>query len=201
MIVIDKEAVKQRSRRVLDPVIARLAAWGVSPMAVSSVSLLLSFVGAFAVADGNLFAGAMWLIVAGLGDVVDGSLARYSDRETTFGAFIDSTFDRIAELAYFGGLIVYYASHPQTTTGLMITILCVGLAASMLTSYTRARLEGLGYQCKVGLMERPERVVLMILGLLLGRHLLPFFLLILAIGATITVAQRMIYAYRVTRGS
>jgi CDP-diacylglycerol--glycerol-3-phosphate 3-phosphatidyltransferase len=198
--VEEKKNFKDKARRILDPVVALLASMGVSPMLVSIFGLVFSLYGAIVVARGSLFVGGVWLIVAGLCDVLDGSLARDRGSESRFGAFIDSTFDRISELAYFSGLIVYYVTRPQEhVSGFLVTLVCVVLGASFLISYARARLEGLGYECRVGLLERPERLALLILGLLLGSRVLAVVLIILAVGSLITVAQRIRHGYVVTR--
>jgi CDP-diacylglycerol--glycerol-3-phosphate 3-phosphatidyltransferase len=195
----DKKAFKNNARRLLNPIVSVLASLGVSPMLVSIFGLVISVYGATVVARGSLFWGGVWLIVAGLCDVLDGSLARSQNAASRFGAFIDSTFDRISELAYYTGLIVYYVTRPQGYSTSLITLVCVVLGASFLISYARARLEGLGYECKVGWMERPERLVLLIAGLLLGSRVLAVMLVILAVGSVITVAQRIRHGHIVTR--
>jgi CDP-diacylglycerol--glycerol-3-phosphate 3-phosphatidyltransferase len=195
----DKKAFKDNARRLLDPVVSFLGSLGVSPMLVSVFGLVFSFYGATMVARGLLFWGGVWLLVAGLCDVLDGSLARSRGMESRFGAFIDSTFDRISELAYLSALIVYYVTRPQGYSASLIVLVCVVLGASFLISYTRARLEGLGYECKVGLMERPERLTLLIAGLLFGSRVLAVVLVILAVGSVITVIQRIRHGYLVTR--
>jgi CDP-diacylglycerol--glycerol-3-phosphate 3-phosphatidyltransferase len=102
-------------------------------------------------------------------------------------------------LAYFSGLIVYYITRPQGSGVFLIVLVCVVLGASFLISYARARLEGLGYECKVGLLERPERLTLLIVGLLLGSRVLAIMLFILAVGSVVTVIQRIRHGYVVTR--
>jgi CDP-diacylglycerol--glycerol-3-phosphate 3-phosphatidyltransferase len=195
----DKKAFKDNARRLLDPIVSFLGSLGVSPMLVSVFGLVISFYGASVVGRGSLFWGGVWLIVAGLCDVVDGSLARSRNAESRFGAFIDSTFDRISELAYLSGLIVYYVTRPKGYNVSLIVLVCVVLGASFLISYARARLEGLGYECKVGLMERPERLALLIVGLLFGSRVLAVMLVILAVTSVITVIQRIRHGYLVTR--
>lgn len=196
---VGKKPFKERARRLLDPVVSGLVSLGVSPMLVSIFGLVFSLYGAFVVAKGSLFLGGVWLIVAGLCDVLDGSLARARGSVSRFGAFIDSTFDRISELAYFSGLIIYYITRPQGYNLGLIILVCVVLSASILISYARARLEGLGYECYVGLMERPERLALLIIGLLLGSRVLAVVLFILAVGSVITVVQRIRHGHVVTR--
>jgi CDP-diacylglycerol--glycerol-3-phosphate 3-phosphatidyltransferase len=195
---MDKQTFKNRARVVLDPVVSLLASLGLSPMLVSIFGLVFSVYAGYVIATGSLFRGGLWLIVAGLCDVLDGSLARRRGVETKFGAFIDSTLDRVAELAAFAGLIIYYITRPAGFSSFIIAVVLVALGASFLISYARARLEGLGYSCKVGIMERPERLVLLIAGLLLGSRVLFIAILVLAAGATITVLQRIRHGYVVT---
>jgi len=195
----DKKTFKDNARRLLNPVVTLLGSFGVSPMLVSLFGLVFSLYGAIIVARGSLFWGGVWLIVSGLCDVLDGSLARARHQESRFGAFIDSTFDRVSEFAYFSGLIVYYITRPQGYSIFLIVLVVVVLGASFLISYARARLEGLGYECKVGMMERPERLTLLIVGLILGSRVLPVVLFILATGSVVTVIQRIRHGYIVTR--
>jgi CDP-diacylglycerol--glycerol-3-phosphate 3-phosphatidyltransferase len=197
----DRKAFKENARRLLDPIVSLLASLGVSPMLVSLLGLVLSLYGATLVARGSLLWGGIWLLIAGLCDILDGSLARSRGIESKFGAFIDSTFDRISELTYLCGLIIYYITRPQGYSVFMIVVVCVVLSASLLISYARARLEGLGYTCEVGLMERPERLALLIVGLILGSRVLAVILVVLAVGSVITVLQRIRHAYLVTHSA
>jgi CDP-diacylglycerol--glycerol-3-phosphate 3-phosphatidyltransferase len=196
---LDKNAIKNKARRVFDPVVAGLASIGVSPFLVSLVGLALSLYGAWVLARGSLFWGGVWLIFAGVADILDGALARHRDAESKFGAFIDSMFDRISELAYLSALIFYYVERPHGYSLFDIALVCVVLSGSILTSYARARLEGLGYSCTVGVMERPERLVLLIVGLLGGRYVLTPVLVAVAVGSMITVLQRIYHGWQVTR--
>jgi len=195
----EKKSFKDNARRLLDPIVSLLGSLGVSPLLISIFGLVFSLSGAVLVARGSLFWGGIWLIIAGLCDVLDGSIARSRSLATRFGAFIDSTFDRVSELAYFSAILVYYVTRPQGYSTFLIVLVCTVLGASFLISYARARLEGLGYECKVGLMERPERLVLLIAGLLFGSRVLAVVLVILAVGSVITVIQRIRHGHIVTR--
>jgi CDP-diacylglycerol--glycerol-3-phosphate 3-phosphatidyltransferase len=195
----DRAKIKNRLRRLLDPFVSLLLKAGVTPLGVTIAGLILSFAGAIAIARGDLVAGGVLLIVSGVCDTLDGSLARRSGKESVFGAFIDSTIDRVAELASFGALIVYYVS--QGGGGrFAVPLVVAALAGSFLTSYTRARAEGLGLDCRVGLLERPERVALLVLGLLLGKTVLFVVIACLAVLTVITTIQRIVHVYRVTSG-
>jgi CDP-diacylglycerol--glycerol-3-phosphate 3-phosphatidyltransferase len=192
-----KITVKNRLRCLLDPVVSLLMRIGVPPTAVTVAGLVLSLAGAFAIARGAFIAGGVLVIVSGICDTLDGSLARRTGRESAFGAFIDSTIDRVAELACFGALVVYYAGRGEAgRAGLVLAI--VALAGSFLTSYTRARAEGLGLECRVGLLERPERVALLVLGLLLGARALLVVIACLAVLTMVTSVQRIVHVYRLS---
>lgn len=195
---IDRQAIKDKSRRILDPVVSFLTSLGIPPIAVSIVGLILSVYGAYAVAQGSLFRGGIWLLIGGICDVLDGAVARQRGKETPFGAFIDSTFDRISELVFFGAILFYYSERGY---GLfLMVIIWVAMGGSFLVSYARARIEGLGHSCTVGFLERPERITLLIVGLLLGRRMLVAVLILIAFGTVVTVLQRIHHAHYVTRG-
>ncbi len=196
-MALDKQAIKDKTRRILDPVVSLLASLGVPPVAVSILGLLISVYGAYVVSQGFLFRGGIWLLIGGICDVLDGAVARKRGKETLFGAFIDSTIDRISEFVFFGGILLYYSERGY---GLFIlVIIWLAMGGSFLVSYARARIEGLGHSCTVGLLERPERLILLILGLLLGPRALVAVLILIAFGTVVTVLQRIHHAYEVTR--
>ncbi|MFQ5512454.1 MAG: CDP-alcohol phosphatidyltransferase family protein [Candidatus Krumholzibacteriia bacterium] len=194
-----KTAIKEKARHMFDPVVSGMSSLGVPPMAISLVGLVLGLYGAYVLARGFLFQAGVWLLLSGIFDVLDGAVARHRGMQTKFGAFIDSTFDRISELAYLCALIVYYMLRPQGFSDFIIVVVCVVLSGSILVSYARARIEGLGLTCSVGLMERPERLALLVLGLFLGSRVLSLILVVLAAATTVTVLQRVLHAYRLTR--
>jgi len=191
--------LQNRARRIFAPVVAGLAAIGIPPTLVSLTGLALSLYGASLVADGGLAAGGLFLLIAGLCDIVDGDLARYRGSTSAFGAFIDSTLDRVTEFAYFGGIILYVVNRPAGFTDFEVAIVIVALAGSVLTSYARARAEGLGVDCKVGLLERPERIILLAVGLFLGYRVLRVVITLLAVASMITFIHRTIHVYRRAR--
>ena len=197
---MDKQAIKLKARGFLNPVVSVLGDLGVSPFLISLLGVGLSIVGAVVLAGGRLFWAGIILLGAGLCDVIDGSLARSRNMASRFGAFIDSTFDRIAEFACFGGIFVYLIERPQGFGLLEYLAAFVALTGSILTSYTRARAEGLGLACSVGLFERPERIALMVLGLILGRYVLFGVLMILGAVTVLTSIQRILHVYKLTRG-
>jgi CDP-diacylglycerol--glycerol-3-phosphate 3-phosphatidyltransferase len=194
-----KKEFKDKSRRLLDPFIGALAAASVPPLLVSVLGLALSIYGAMKAARGELALGGLFLLLSGLCDVIDGSLARRMDVVSRFGAFIDSTFDRVTELAYFGAILFYYVNRVEGFHPLQVIVILTALAGSLLTSYARARAEGLGLECTVGMFERPERLFLLIVGLLLGSRILMMILVFLAVSTMLTFLQRILHVYKSTR--
>ena len=160
-------------------------------------------VGGIIYATGHIRTGGWFLALTALFDVLDGTVARRSGRSSTFGAFLDSTLDRLADGIVLGGLAVFYAtSVKHGSVPLMITAL-LGLMGAFLTSYTRARAEALGLDAKVGLMQRPERVVLMaapqaLFGLFFNGWPLAIIIVTLTVTAWITVIQRVDFVYKAT---
>jgi CDP-diacylglycerol--glycerol-3-phosphate 3-phosphatidyltransferase len=155
-----KKEIEGRVRSFLDPLTALILRLGFSPDALTFIGLVFSILAGYHLARGRYAISATFLLVGGLCDVLDGSMARRSGRSSRRGAFLDSTLDRLAEIAVFLGLFLHYQNH------LILQFLAMlALTGSLMTSYARARAEGLGVDCKVGLMERPERLILMILAL------------------------------------
>jgi len=160
-----RTALKERARRVVQPVARGLVRLGVSPNGLTLFAFLAS-VGAGVLFGLGAFAwGALVLLVAGLGDMLDGAVAREGGTTTTFGAFFDSTMDRYAELAVFGGYLAYFVREGSLLYALLSFLAAGG---SFGVSYARARAEGLGVDCRVGLMERPERMVLLLVASAVG---------------------------------
>ncbi len=182
-------------RPLLSSSIAAIVRWlqrfGVTPNMVSFAGFALTIGAAALMATGNLRIGGGLLWVAAMFDMVDGALARVSQNESKFGAFLDSTLDRYSESITFLGLAVYYANLGDAQTHLLLVFLT--LVGSWAVSYTRARAEGLGIECKVGILQRPERLVLLIAALILGL-VLPV-LWVLAVMTNITAGQRIYEVY------
>lgn len=195
---MDRHALKMRARSALDPLVGALSALRVPPLLVSLAGVAVSVYGAMVVADGGLLLGGVLLLVAGICDVIDGDLARRAGTPSRFGAFIDSTLDRVAEFAYFGGIAVYIVNRPGGFSDYELAVVFVALAGSVLTSYARARAEGIGVACTVGAVGRPERVALLALGLLLGYRVLFVVLNLIAIASMYTFVQRVIHVHRAT---
>ncbi len=140
---------------------------------------------------------ALVIIGAGIFDMVDGRVARQTDQVTVFGAFFDSVIDRYSDVALFFGLLVYYA---RGNRFFYVVLVAFVMITSLMVSYTRARAEALIQSCKVGFMERPERIVLIILGALFAKWgVMAPVLWILAVLSTITVIHRIRFTYEMTR--
>jgi len=194
---MEKREVKDYARKFLDPIVSVLTSMGVSPVLVSILGLALSLYGAIVVARGHLALGGVFLLLSGLCDVLDGDLARRRGMASRFGAFLDSTLDRVAEFGFFGGFLYYLIHRPGGGSDVVFVITITALTGSVMTSYARARAEGLGYECTVGIMERPERIAALTLGLLLGYRVLTVILAGLAVTTMYTFLQRIIHVHRV----
>lgn len=190
---------------VRPPVNALIRA-GVRPNTITTVGTGFVLLSAVAYGMGHVRWGGALLLVSGVVDTLDGQVARGGAMETRFGAFYDSTIDRVGDGATFIGLGVYLMTAPEVFWRLHAVILCmVAILVSLLVSYARARAEGLGIDCKVGIAQRAERIIL--LGLVslafgsAGQNLpLEIAVLLLVAASTITVVQRFAYVYRVTSG-
>jgi CDP-diacylglycerol--glycerol-3-phosphate 3-phosphatidyltransferase len=191
-----KTAWQSWGRGLLDPVVATLARAGVSPTAVTLFGLLLNVASGILVGLGRARAAGGLLLVAGACDALDGPLARRTGRATPFGAFLDSNIDRIDESAVLAGIAAYFQRSGLPYAGLMIVATILALAGSLITSYARARAEGLGLECKVGAFERPERVVVIIAGLLIGERALVAAVLLVLVLSWFTVLQRINHVRR-----
>jgi CDP-diacylglycerol---glycerol-3-phosphate 3-phosphatidyltransferase len=173
-----------------------LAKTKITPNAVSWFGFLLTLGTAWLILAGQLFIAGFAVIVSGLFDMLDGALARSTNRVTKFGGILDSTLDRVSEAVLLLSLLPLYAAQ-QSDLGLA----CVGLAmvASYLVSYIRARAEGAGIQCEVGILTRPERVVIFALGLILSRINLVFITIalgIIIVFSFISAGQRLYHCLR-----
>ena len=189
-----KQNLQETIRGWISPLVAGLDRLGFSPTSLTIVGLLLNFGAAAIVWTGELMWGGLAYLFASGFDMLDGSLARRQGKVTRLGAFLDSTFDRLSETAIFVAVLHDTQVHEYALPWLPeITLL--GLAGSLITSYARARAEGLGEECKVGWLERPERIVLMVVGLMAGRSVLGFLLFALAILSWVTVVQRIAHVW------
>ena len=195
--------VKNGYLRLIDPVADWLVERRVHPNTITVFGTVCTVVGGIIYATGHIKTGGWFLSITALFDVLDGTVARRSNLSSTFGAFLDSTLDRLADGFVLGGLAVFYAtSGLHHSVPLMITAL-LGLLGAFLTSYTRARAEALGLDAKVGMLQRPERVVLMaapqaLFGLFFNGWPLAIIIVVLTVTAWITVIQRVVFVYSAT---
>lgn len=189
--------------RVIDPVANWLIRRQIHPNTITIAGTVCTVAGGVIYGTGHISVGGWFLGLTALTDVLDGTVARRTGRTSVFGAFLDSTLDRLADGAVLGGLAVFYALNPVHRSVPMVVVCLLGLIGSFLTSYTRARAESLGLDAKVGVLQRPERVVLLsapqaFFGLALHGWVLAVIIIILAVTAWITVVQRMVFVYRAT---
>jgi CDP-diacylglycerol---glycerol-3-phosphate 3-phosphatidyltransferase len=205
------DAIKHGYLRVIAPVADLLVRHRVSPNAITTVGTLCT-IGAGAIyASGHIRTAGWFLGLTAIFDVLDGTVARRTGRTTTFGAFYDSTLDRVADGAILGGLAMFFARNdvlrgvPPWAGTPMLAVTLLGVIATFLTSYTRARAEALGIEMKgIGFLERPERIVLLsapqaFFGLALGGYALMFIVSLLSASAWVTAVQRIVHVYRVTQ--
>jgi len=178
--------------RITSPIVRILSKSGITPNALTLINLALNIVAAYVIATGRFLIGGVLILGAGLLDLLDGALARFSKRTTKFGAVLDSTVDRISEAATLCGLLIWYV--PQEGATLEIVLILAVLIGSFLVSYIRARAEGLGWQCQVGLFTRAERVIVLAIGLLINQTFVA--LCILAVFVFVTVLQRLVYVWK-----
>lgn len=182
-------------------IIARLKGTGITPNGVTTLGFLLTAISAALLLMGNLRWGGIVLIFASLLDLVDGSLARQTNQVSSFGAFWDSTLDRYSESLTLLALVIYYVNLSIGTQGaqggIEIVLLAITIVGSFMVSYTRSRAETLNFECKVGILQRPERVILLIVGLIFG-WMQPV-LWILAVFTNVTAFQRMYEVYTQAR--
>jgi CDP-diacylglycerol--glycerol-3-phosphate 3-phosphatidyltransferase len=169
---------------------------GISPNVLSILGLVVAFATMVVLALGHHWVGGVLIILAGGFDALDGTLARVSGRTSTFGAFLDSVLDRVAEAAIYGGLLYFYVRSEAWLEPLMIYITVVG---SFLVSYARARAEGLGLECKEGLLTRFERLVILVVALIIGQ--VSIALVLLAVLTNVTALQRALRVWRAAQES
>jgi CDP-diacylglycerol--glycerol-3-phosphate 3-phosphatidyltransferase len=188
---------------VINPIGDILEAAEIHPHVITGTGFILSIVSGIMFWKGHIFGGGVILIISGACDVLDGRLARKTNTQSKFGALLDSTVDRYSEIAVYMGLAAFFDS-PYIDA-----LIILAIAGSRLTSYTRARAEGLGIECKVGLMQRPERITFLAVGAVIGslfdfifsteQALQILAILGIAILSNITVIQRMLVVRNSTK--
>jgi phosphatidylinositol phosphate synthase len=195
---------KKGALRVIEPAISLFARHNVSPNAITTVGALLTVAAGVVYATGHIMTAGWLMGVTAFFDVVDGEVARRTGRSTVFGAFYDSTLDRVADGALMAGLTVFYATNPVHHNIYMVVTCLVGMIGTFVVSYTRARAESLGIDAKVGVMQRPERIVLLsapqaLFGLFWNGWVLMAIVVLLTVTAWITAVQRIAFVHRFTQ--
>jgi CDP-diacylglycerol---glycerol-3-phosphate 3-phosphatidyltransferase len=185
---------REWSARLIGPVARLLGKWGLTPNAVTILGFFLTAMVAVVIATGRTQLASILLIFTLAFDAVDGTLARLMGATSRFGAFLDSTLDRWAEIALYSALVWLFLENGQDK-GVLLAV--AAMATSLLVSYTRARAEGVGYQCKEGILTRFERLVILIVGLFLGQII--WALGIIAVLAGITAIQRIWVTWQLAR--
>jgi len=188
------------------PLARALIRSGVHPNIITTLGTLVVIASGVAFGLGEIRLGGVLLLTSGVFDSLDGQVARQGGMMTTFGAFYDSTLDRLGESAVFAGLAFYFlrGGVPPERAMLAAGVALTALVASLLVSYTRARAEGLGVECKVGIAARAERILLLGLpAVVFGAHgaLLFWIVVVLALVSAITVVQRVVHVARVASGA
>jgi CDP-diacylglycerol--glycerol-3-phosphate 3-phosphatidyltransferase len=195
--------------RLLDPIVGSLVRAEVHPNVISTVGFLITLGAAAIVFARHLFIGVVVFLLGGLMDILDGNVARRSGLASKFGSFYDSTLDRVSEIVFYFSLYAFF--RPLEEFWWVGYVVITAMVGSLMVSYTRARAEALGVDCKVGFMQRPERIVAIGLGGLLtavARRIDPeleYWPLLIALGliailANLTALERIHSVYRVARG-
>jgi CDP-diacylglycerol--glycerol-3-phosphate 3-phosphatidyltransferase len=215
-----KERLKHAAHAAVDPVVRLLVRLGVSANALTAAGFLLSILSGLAFFEGSFRLGSLIAALAGVCDLLDGQVARRRGTGgSAFGAFLDSTLDRLSESVVLVGIAGFYLVNllglvhdpartlaelsrglePRTWAVVSLTAI-LALVGSFMVSYTRARAEGLGLECRVGWFERPERLVLVIVAGLFGvGPIMPLALIALTLMSFTTAFQRIVHVWRITR--
>jgi CDP-diacylglycerol--glycerol-3-phosphate 3-phosphatidyltransferase len=193
---------------IINAMVRGLASAGIPPNVLTTIGVTINLGCGVLFGFGEFFWAGIVLIIANLFDMLDGGVARLTGRVTRYGSFLDSTLDRLSDMGSFLGIIIFYARITDQHSTLNVFLAGVGMVASVLVSYTTARSEGLGVKANIGFLQRPERMVLLIIGALstwdwnstsFWHNRMPQVLWVLAIGSMWTLIQRMIYIRRELR--
>lgn len=197
----DKETLTDILRRrtlfIVDPIVTVMARWRISPNSLTIVGMLAHFLVAWLIAQGEMQWAAIAILFIAPLDALDGALARKLGlQQGNFGAFLDSTLDRLAEIILFGGFIFYYVAQENSW---MLAATYVAVTGSLMVSYTRARAEALGHGARVGILSRVERYVVLTLALLV--NVPEVALVVIAAFTYITLVQRVVHVWQQARVS
>ena len=206
-IVILPEGLKQWYQNLMQPVVDFFIDLEMNPNFFTTIGFVLSLVAAYLFGSGHLRLAGAFVLIAGTFDIIDGKVARATNRVTKFGALYDSTLDRYAEVIIFFGLAYYFVR--QAWLGSMDPYVAfiasvgvsVALGGSVMVSYVRARAEGLGFECNIGIMQRPERIVSIGISALVHQYVLILAIIVIALFANYTAMQRLFYVWKKENGS
>ena len=187
-------AVGVACNKVIRLMVRGLALARIHPNVLTFIGLVINGVAGALLASGRFVAAGVVIIIAGIFDMVDGRVARETNQVTAFGGFFDSVLDRYSDLVLLMGMLVYYASIERF---FYVVLTAVVMTGSVMVSYTRARAENAIPRCKVGFMERPERIVLLIIGALFNR--MAQVLWVIAVLSNLTVIHRLIFTWQETK--
>ncbi|CAN5316376.1 hypothetical protein BH10ACI2_BH10ACI2_25370 [soil metagenome] len=201
-------SIGRGAMRIINAMVRSLASAGISPNILTTIGVTINIGCGVLFGFGEFFWAGIVLIVANLFDMLDGNVARMSGRVTRFGGFLDSSLDRLSDMVAFFGIVMFYASNVRQHSLLNVFLAGVGMIASVMVSYTTARSEGFGVKANVGFLQRPERMVLLIIGALstwdwnstnFFANRMPQVLWVLAVGSLWTMLQRMIFIWKECR--
>lgn len=201
-------SIGRGAKRIIDAMVRWLAFGGVHPNILTVIGVMISVACGLLFGFGHFFWAGIVLIVANIFDMLDGSVARETGNVTKFGGFLDSSLDRISDMIAFIGIMVFYASNTPQRSVTNVFLAGLAMMSSVMVSYTAARAESLGVKANVGFLQRPERIVLLIIGALSTWDWTSDFFLfnrmhqvlwILAIGSTWTFVHRMFHTWKELR--
>lgn len=191
--------------RIINAMVRALASAGVNPNILTTIGVVINGVCGLLFGFGEFFWAGIVLIIANLFDMLDGNVARLSGNVTRYGGFLDSSLDRLSDMFAFVGIMIFYAGNSPQHSIMNVFLASVGMMMSVMVSYTTARSEGLGVKANVGFLQRPERVVLLIIGALSTwnwnstsyfANRMPQVLWVLAVGSVWTLVHRMYYIWK-----
>ncbi len=199
------ESIGRGAMMIINAMVRGLASLGVHPNILTTVGVTINIGCCVLFGFGEFFWAGIVMIVANIFDMLDGNVARMTGNVTKFGSFLDSSLDRLSDMAAFLGIMIFYAGNSPQHSLLNVTLAGIGMIASVMVSYTTARSEGLGVKANVGFLQRPERIVLLIIGALSTWdwnsdfflfNRMPQVLWVLAVGSVWTLVHRMYFIWK-----
>ena len=179
--------IRDGVRKIMAGIARGAVALGLTPNAVTVMGVVPAVLSGLAFAQGRMRLGGLFLLISGIMDMLDGAVARVAGGETKFGALLDSTIDRYAEIAVYLGLALLYSYSAWALAGVILA-----LCGSLMVSYVKARAEGLGLTCNTGMLQRPERLVILMVGAFIGAGSLKWAIYLIAVLANVTAFERLI---------